>query len=400
MEFLDPRQGFMPYPRVQVAHTPEGPLRGLTFGVKDLFDVAGYPTSAGQPFWLAQSGVKDVSANVVASLLQAGAACAGKTITDEFAFSIIGDNAHFGAPMNPAAPERFAGGSSSGSASVVAHHLVDFSIGTDTGGSVRAPASNCGILGLRPTHGRVSLEGAHALAPSFDTCGWFARDIEVLSRVSEVLLGVEIPGLSVQPELLRPIDLYSLVSSEIAQTFTPAENCLAQHFGEFRNCRILTDPVTEMVECFRTVQGFEAWELHGGWIQEYQPAFGPGVAERFKWASSVSLDQYRAANARRRRFCEQIRSLLSDRGLLVLPTVGDIAPLRGSALSVLEDYRKRAFSLLCIAGLAGLPQLSLPLASHRGAPLGLSLIGPVGGDEWLISVAKVLLAGFSLDRDL
>jgi amidase len=134
------------------------------------------------------SGTKTRTAPVVQQLLDAGAAFAGKTVTDELAFSMNGSNAHFGAPVNGVAPDRISGGSSSGSASVVSMRLVDFALGTDTGGSVRAPASHCGLVGLRPTHGRISLAGCLDLSPSFDTCGWFARDVSTFARVADVLL--------------------------------------------------------------------------------------------------------------------------------------------------------------------------------------------------------------------
>ena len=185
----DPALAFMPYPPVAVHHAAEGPLSGLSFGVKDLFDVAGYPTSGGSPVVLAMSGPKQHSAPVVEQLLAAGARCVGKTVTDEFAFSLNGNNAHFGAPINGAAPERISGGSSSGSAAAVSGGLCDFALGTDTGGSVRGPASHCGLFGLRPTHGRISLEGCQALAPSLDSCGWFTRSSAEFVRVASVLLG-------------------------------------------------------------------------------------------------------------------------------------------------------------------------------------------------------------------
>jgi amidase len=186
----DPSLGFMPYPASKVAAARSGHLKGLTFAVKDLFDVAGYPTSAGSPTLLALSALKTKNAPTVQKLLDAGARFVGKTITDELAFSMNGKNAHFGTPVNGPAPDRIPGGSSSGSAAAVSNGLCDFALGTDTGGSVRAPANHCGLYGLRPTHGRVSLKAAHPLATSFDTCGWFTRDIATYARVADVLLGV------------------------------------------------------------------------------------------------------------------------------------------------------------------------------------------------------------------
>ena len=160
----DPTHAFMPYPATPVPHAGAGPLSGLSFAVKDLFHVGGYPTSGGQPLMLALSGVMDRTAPTVQRLLDAGARFAGKTITDELAFSMNGQNAHFGSPINGAAPDRITGGSSSGSASAVSNGMCDFALGTDTGGSVRAPASHCGLVGLRPTHGRISLQDVLNLA--------------------------------------------------------------------------------------------------------------------------------------------------------------------------------------------------------------------------------------------
>ena len=167
--------------------------------------MAGYPTGGGSPIMLAMSGIKTRTAPTVQRLLDAGARFAGKTVTDELAFSLNGNNAHFGAPMNGAAPLRITGGSSSGSASAVSSGQCDFALGTDTGGSVRGPTNHYGLYGLRPTHGRVSLEGALDLAPSLDTCGWFTRDIATFARVADVLLGADALALPERVRCVRKI---------------------------------------------------------------------------------------------------------------------------------------------------------------------------------------------------
>src|SRR5690606_37246293 len=183
----DPFVPWIPRQEPDVALT--GPLAGLRLAVKDLFDVAGMPTGAGNPRWLETHEAPDADAEAVARLRAAGASLVGKTITDELAWSLNGSNAHYGTPDNPAAPGRLPGGSSSGSASAVASGLADIGLGTDTGGSIRVPASYCGLFGLRPTHGRVPLEGAVPLAASFDTAGVFTRDAATLRKASETLLG-------------------------------------------------------------------------------------------------------------------------------------------------------------------------------------------------------------------
>src|SRR6201997_2268337 len=167
---------FVPGPRAVLQPTGPGPLAGLDFAVKDLIDVAGHITGGGNPDWLRTHAAAARSAPVVEKLLAAGAALRGKTITDELAFSLEGGNAHYGTPLNPACPDRIPGGSSSGSASAVAARLVDFALGTDTGGSVRVPASFCGLFGFRPTHNAIPLTGVVPFAPSYDTIGWFASD--------------------------------------------------------------------------------------------------------------------------------------------------------------------------------------------------------------------------------
>lgn len=386
----DPARAFVPYPSVEVPHAASGPLSGLRFAAKDLFDVAGYPTGGGSPFVLAMSGIKTRTADSVQRLLDAGASLAGKTVTDEFAFSLNGLNAHFGAPVNGAAPDRITGGSSSGSASAVSSRLCEAALGTDTGGSVRAPASHCGLYGLRPTHGRVSLTGCLDLAPSFDTCGWFTRDIATFTRVADVLLegdGTELPG---KLRLLWPEDMWSLTVPAAREAHAGAVARARQALGEPEVVTITLDSLDALYWAFRYIQGREAWNTCGGLISRYQPPLGPGVAERFAWASQVSDAEVAEARAYRGRYSAHLDALLGTDGILLMPTMPDIAPLRVTSEDDLEDYRNRALRMLATAGLCGLPQLSMPLSQRAGAPLGLSLIGPRGSDRALITLAARL----------
>ncbi|MFM8590539.1 MAG: amidase family protein, partial [Limnohabitans sp.] len=227
----DTARAFMPYPEVPVAQAASGPLCGLSFAVKDLFDVAGYPTSAGQPLVLAMSGIKTRHADAVGKLLDAGARFVGKVVTDELAFSMNGNNAHFGAPINGGAPDRITGGSSSGSASAVSNRLADIALGTDPGGSVRAPASHCGLYGIRPTHGRVSLQGCMDLSPSFDTCGWFARDVQTFARAADVLLGEDPHPLPDRVRLILPEDVWGLLDEPARLALAPARQRIASVLG-------------------------------------------------------------------------------------------------------------------------------------------------------------------------
>ena len=392
MPLHDPAHAFVPYPDVPVARATTGALADRSFAAKDQFDVAGYPTGGGNPIVLAMSGIKTRTAPTVQKLLDAGARFAGKAVTDELAFSMNGNNAHFGAPINGGAPLRITGGSSSGSASAVSSGLCDFALGTDTGGSVRAPANHCGLYGLRPTHGRVSLEGALDLAPSFDTCGWFARDIGTFARVADVLLGADATPLPERVRLLRPDDVWALAVPAAAQALQGAVDRVQGVLGPARGVTAALDSFDTMYWNFRYLQSREAWLTDGPLIERYAPPLGPGVAERFAWSREVTDAQVSTARTFRTAFRSHLATLLGTDGVLLLPTMPDIAPLRSDSEASMDDYRNRAIRLLCMAGLAGFPQLSMPLATRDGAPLGISLLGPAGSDRSLIALAERIAA--------
>ena len=392
MPLHDPAHAFVPYPDVPVPHAATGPLSGLRFGVKDLFDVAGYPTGGGSPFLLAMSGIKSTTAPTVQRLLDAGAAMVGKTVTDEFAFSMNGNNAHFGAPMNGAAPDRISGGSSSGSASAVSSGLCDFALGTDTGGSVRAPANHCGLYGLRPTHGRIALAGVLDLAFGFDTCGFFTRDSHSFARVAHVLMDADPVALPATPRLLWPTEVWALLAPDVLADAKPMAEQVQAVLGTARPVAVVRDSFDAMYWHFRHLQGRESWMTDGPLIERFAPPLGPGVAERFAWSRQVTDAQVAAASAFRAAYAQQIDDLLGHDGVLLMPTMPDVAPLRTAPDSALEDYRNSAIRMLCIAGLTRTPQLSLPLLQRNGAPMGLSLLGPRGSDLSLIALAKRLAA--------
>jgi amidase len=384
----DPSLGFMPYPAVKVPGAKTGPLKGLTLGVKDLFDVAGYPTGSGSPHLLAMSGIKKKHAATVQRLLDAGAAFVGKTITDELAFSLNGKNAHFGSPINGAAKTRITGGSSSGSAAAVSHGLCDVALGTDTGGSVRGPANHCGLYGLRPTHGRVSLKGAHDLAPSFDTCGWFTRDATTFGLVADVLLGKDKRPLPANPRLLLATDCLAMLDEPVRKALQPAIAKLEKRYGKAAPVTVAPGGFEELYWAFRRLQGREAWEIDGAMISRYRPPLGPGVVDRFAYAKSVTNAEVKGSQKVRDGFTAALSALLGKDGVLILPTMADIAPLVSQSEAELETYRNKTLNLLCLSGLSRLPQLSMPLARRDGAPLGLSILGPAGTDRSLVRMAE------------
>ena len=386
LDMTDDAFAFMPYPFVDVPRAAAGPLSGYTFAAKDLFDVAGYPTGGGNPHMLAMSGIKGATAPVVQQLLDAGAQLVGKTHTNEMAFSMSGKNAHYGTPRNGAAKERIPGGSSSGSASAVSNTLCDFALGSDTGGSVRTPASYCGLYGLRPSHGRISLAATQALCESMDTAGYFTRDAELFGKVGECLLGEDSAPLPAQPRLLISDTLMAMLPQASRDALVPALARVEAACGPLATLEGELPSLTDGYWAFRYIQGYEAWLAQGATIEAYGLALGPDVAARFAWSKAVTAEQYRQSCAVREQFTQAWDALLGD-AVLVLPTVPDIAPLLSALDEEIEQTRQISHHLLAIAVLCQRPQLSMPLASKDGAPLGLSLMGPRGSDLSLVRLA-------------
>ncbi|MHA7964114.1 amidase family protein [Paenibacillus sp. CAU 1782] len=429
---------------IKLGPTGKGSLDGLTFAVKDVFDIAGHAASAGNPDWLKTHKPAESTASAIAKLLSNGAAMQGVTITDELMYSINGENAHYGTPANPAAPGRIPGGSSSGSASAVASGLADFALGTDTGGSVRVPSALCGLYGIRPTHGVVDVTGLIPLAPSFDTIGWMARDMATLRKVGKALLREEdvrwheaintmdvrrheafntmdvrrheaINTMDVRrheainttdvrrhdafntmdvgkPETFKTMllgaDLWGLCDRETQQAlraFLDNWRIGTKMAGEREEIILAEEGLPAWVEVFRHIQAIEIWEQHGEWISQTNPSFGPGIAERFKWASTLSREQCSEAFVKQKEIAARMDHLLADDTVLVVPTVPGVAPLCGLGGEAVEQNRARTLQMSCPAGLAGLPQVTVPVASGRnGLPVGLSFIAGRGQDHRLL----------------
>ncbi|WP_454918115.1 amidase [Xanthobacter sediminis] len=381
---------FLPGPRVAVKGAAGGPLSGLTFAVKDVLDVAGVVTGNGHPEWARTHAPARAHAAAVARVLDAGADLVGKTMSDELAYSLTGENVHYGTPLNSAAPDRVPGGSSSGSAAAVAAGLVDFALGSDCGGSVRVPASYCGLLGMRPTHGRVPAEGIAPFAPSFDCVGWFARDPKVFAAVGRVLLGEGGPAAAPR-RLLLATDAFALLGDEVRAALAPALARLENAVAPAEEVVLAPEGLSAWSAAFRALQAAEIWQSVGAWVSAVRPEFGPGVRERFAAAEKLDPAEVEAARPVRRAVVERTAALLPEGTVMVLPTTPRPAPLKGSAAADTEvAYRHLAMNLLCTAGLAGLPQVSLPLAQVEGAPIGLSLVGRRGGDLELIDLAAAL----------
>jgi len=342
----DPVNAFLAYQPVAVASAGEGPLHGLSFAVKDIFDVAGYPTGCGSPIKLAESPVHTETAPIVGAMLEGGAVFVGKTQTDELTFSLNGQNKHFPEPVNVRAANRITGGSSSGSAAAVAAGLVDFAIGSDTGGSVRAPASYCGLWGIRPTHGRVSLARAMPLAPSFDTAGYFADAPEAFGRVAPVFLGEDERSFALT-DVRRAEDAFArLLSEREAAALAGAERKVSDALGRAEPVTVAADGLDGWYWTFRHLQAVEAWEVHGAWISERNPDMTPGTRERFEFGRDVTPEQRATALESRQRHRARVEELVGIGTVLMLPTAPAIAPRRDLSGAALAAYRERALSML------------------------------------------------------
>lgn len=367
-----------------------GPLNGLAFAMKDVFAVQGHRNAAGNPDWLRTHEAATATAKAVELLLQGGAKLCGATHTDELMYSLNGENHHYGTPINPNAPGRIPGGSSSGSAAAVAAGEADFAIGTDTGGSVRIPSSYCGIYGFRPTHGAVDTAGLIPLAPSFDTVGWMAREAEDLLAVGKVLIGRNSPMKRFN-RILHAEDIWSLAEADCREALQGSVANIAQYIGPVERLVLQEDGYSEWMNTFRMLQGLEIWRSHGEWIESCKPEFGPGIAERFAWTKTLDgSGQEAVLEEARERIRETMQQLLGDGSLLVMPTAPGPAPLLNLPSEQLEQTRMRTLQLCCIAGLAGLPQVTLPIGRVDGLPVGLSIIAGRGCDIPLLELVYEL----------
>jgi amidase len=380
--------------------TGSGPLDGLTFAVKDLIDLKGYVTGCGNPFWRDSHPPAAAHAVGVEQILAAGAVCLGKTVSDELAFSLDGENYFYGTPLNPRAPDRVPGGSSSGSASAVACNLVDFALGTDTGGSIRVPASNCGRFGLRPSHGFISVAGVSPLAPTYDTLGILARSAEVLTRAAVVLLAGELPETAEVGTVHLLTEHLAIVDAEVREALEPHVQEFRRRFGGRMRETSINKVVGEKPEAglapwlttFNTLQWAEIWSCLGAWVDAVQPELGPRTRRNFELTRTLDRRQVREAARRREVYFRRLKGFLGPRDLLVLPTVPAPAPLKGSLDDdrVQGNYYPRTLSMTAMAGIGRLPQVTMPVAEVAGAPVGLSLAAAHGEDAFLLAAVQDL----------
>ncbi|MBS45997.1 MAG: amidase [Nocardioides sp.] len=366
----------------------EGPLAGVRVAVKDLYDVAGHARGAGTPTVLASAPPAAAHATALQRLVDAGAGVAGIARTDELAFGLSGVNAHEGVVANPVRPGRLAGGSTSGPAAAVAAGEADLGLGTDPAGSIRVPASYCGLLGLRLTHGAVPLTGAQPLAPSFDAVGLLARELDVLRAGASVLVGGVGPDVPVE-RLLVPPTLLDLADPTSRDAVVAGVLALALRAGCSPEAVDVVGAVEleEWFAAFRAVQAAEAYAEHAALLRDHPDAVSPDVRDRLLAGDlpAAEVDRHRTVLARA---TGTIADLLPTGTALAIPSAAGPAPLATTRGAALDDVRARTLRLGCLASLAGLPALSLPTPLADGDPVGLCLVAGRGHDLSLISLAE------------
>jgi amidase len=363
-----------------------GPLAGLSAVVKDMYDIAGERTGCGSPEWLATHPPAARNCPPVQKILDAGATIIGKTVCDEYFYSVSGANTHYGTPVNIRAPGRLPGGSSAGSAAACGAGLCDFALGSDTGGSVRVPASFNGIYGLRPTHERIEHSGVADMAPSFDVPGWFAATPGVFRKVGAVLLDNR--GVAAQINRVVVLeDAFAQAEEPVADLLRTLLEFMSDDLPGMAHSRIAPDGFDPWREAFRIVQAYETWQTFGAFVTKHRPNIGPGVKERMQFASTVTSAQADASREVVNKARDHIRQIVVPGTVLALPTAPSIAPKIEISGAELEEFRTRVMRLTCTSGISGLPQMNIPGGTINGCPIGLSFIGWAGGDEALLDLA-------------
>lgn len=365
---------------------------GLRVGIKDSIDVAGHATRlASRAFASAAPAARH--AEVVRALLASGCRIVGKTNMHELAYGVTGINQWTGTPVNPVMPDRIPGGSSSGSAVAVALGLVDFAIGTDTGGSIRIPAACCGVYGFKPSYGRISRAGVHPTVSSLDCVGPFARDLPMLETSLRLM----------DPMFVAQSAPATLRLARVDVTAQPAITAAVR--GALAHPSIAVSTVTlpllqQAFDAHLVIIGAENWSAYGyltedGAAEGEGDSLGADVRARLLARRDTSSEQLAAAEAMRAAFRSQVDAALAEVDALVLPTLPglpltlDTARDAGAAVGITTFVRP--------FNLSGHPAMTLPISTAEGATLALQLVGHRGKDEVLCAVARALLEAHADD---
>lgn len=394
------RSAYVPHDLEQpLVGSDSGPLAGLSVVVKDMYDIAGERAGGGSPAWLEAHEPATTHSAIVDRILSAGGTITGKTVCDEFFYSITGDNFHYGTPLNPRAPDSIPGGSSSGSASACAAGSCDIAIGSDTAGSVRVPAALCGVYGIRVSRGRMDMRGAISMAPSFDAGGWFASSAGLFRRAGQALLENYQPAPSEIRRMVVLDDAFRNIDPRIAELLRDFLSRIARVLPETGASTVAGEDIDRWRETMRLTQAAEVWQNFGKLISHTDLPLGPGIAERMKIASSVDDAQVRAGRIVLDEATERMSSATADETVLILPTCPSVAPLLSSSPAQFEAFRVKTMRLVCMASISGLPQITVPIGCMGGSPVGLSFLGWKNGEEALLDLAVRLspYVGFNVE---
>jgi len=385
------------------------PLQGIPYLLKDLFDLAGVPTNAGSTFLDKVRGTPDRDAAIVRLLHVRGAVCAGKSQLVEFASGLTGENPHYGDCPHPRFPDRLSGGSSSGSAALVAAGVVPLAVGTDTGGSVRVPAAWCGLFGFRLTPGDKLIADAFPLAPTLDTAGWFTANAPDLMTVWRAIVlgsanrpdepragrnGTTHPADSPHPfgsgsGMWRGcyLPLHALLPGHDAATDRAGETA-AEKFcppADAATQAGLRGAWREAVDAYVTIGMSEAYSVHRDWLAPYREHYDPVIWQRFTDAGHYPADRIARARATRDGVRAAFAQYFMDHDFLVLPAVPGVAPRKAECT---PELRRDILTLTAPASLGGLPVLSLPVSLPSGLSTGLQVILPHAGSPAVPWVLK------------
>lgn len=367
--------------------TGDGILTGTTCAVKDLFAVAGHRTANGNPTIAQQTPVATQDAWVVATLRAAGASLTGITHMDELALSLNGINPHHGPTENPRYPGHITGGSSSGSAAAVAAGDVTFALGSDTGGSLRLPASFCGLYTLRPTHGRIDMTGVQPLAPSLDTPGVFTRDGALLGTIMRLLLTTPAQTASVR-RVLTPTDLLTLCDLPLANEAVRFATTIATALGVPHEEAPFGVAQHVLKRTFLTTLGNEAADTHHKVLTGHRHAVSAPTLRVLEHGASLDSKRIAAAAADRTAITDTARNQLAGT-LMVLPAAPCLPPPVDAPNDVMHDMNARAVTLHALGSLTGVPCLVIPRPLGADTA-GIMLIGAHNTDEALLALAEQL----------
>ncbi|NMP80462.1 amidase [Pseudoalteromonas arctica] len=373
-----------------------GLLANNRLAVKDVFAVKGERNSAGNPHWFKTDKPAQNTASSVNKLMTAGCNFIGFTHTDELAYSLEGNNTHYGAAQNPKLKGHACGGSSMGSAAAVAANLADIGLGTDTGGSIRIPASYCGLYGIRPSHNVIEKDGLIPLAPPFDTIGWLTQSAELLSDVGNVLLPNQ--AINNVDTLVICEPLFELVDPALQAPLGKLLEKTKPYFNHHIDFKLpKSNMLSELADTFRILQGHSIAKTHRDWLElpDQLSHFAPAIAARFKMALVLTEQEEQEALKIQHEWQTIVAKNLNKHSCLFLPTTPTTAPKLGADTSAL---RMQIITLSAIAGLSGSAQVHLPLADlANDHPYGFSLMMSHGNDKSLLTCVKHLAAHFKQD---